>query len=144
MFALPIPRGSAGLEAEMKRTWLSLYYLMSYLLLGGVGLIAAPRLAMKMLGSNADYGEVLPRLTGMLMIGLAIIVASVIRLRLEAMYPVTLLVRGFFLPSLVALYLYSGDPFFLAIGGIVGLGMVLTGLSYWSEHGRRGDAGGVD
>jgi hypothetical protein len=49
----------------MKRTHLSLYYLVGYLLPAGIALIAAPKVALKLLLSNGNYGDVLPRLLGM-------------------------------------------------------------------------------
>ena len=48
----------------MKRTRLSLYYLIGYLVPGGLALLAFPRLTLKLFFSNTDYGDVLPRLVG--------------------------------------------------------------------------------
>lgn len=120
----------------MRRTHLSLYYLFTYLASGGLGLLFAPGLSLRLMASNTDYGDVLPRLVGMLMVGLAIIVAAIIRLRIEAFYPVTLLVRLFFVAGLAGLYAYSRDPFFLVILGIVALGVAFTGTNWLLE--RRG------
>ncbi len=128
------------MATSMKHTYWSLYYLLAYLTFGGVGLLAAPHWALRLLASNGDYGDVMPRTVGMMMCGLAIIVANVIRLRLEAFYPVTLMVRGFFAPCLVALYFYSRDPFFLVIFGIMGLGMVFTGTSYLLDRRKKDEA----
>ena len=124
----------------MRRTHLSLYYLLSYLTFGGLGLAVAPGLAMKLLFSNVDYGDVLPRLVGMLMLGLAMIVAAIIRLRIEPMYPVTLLVRLFFLVGLMGLFLYARDPFFLAIFTIVLVGVLITGANWLRERGAAAPA----
>lgn len=125
----------------MRRTHLSLYYLLSYLLAGGVGLMAAPDVALRLFLSSGSYGDVLPRLTGMLMLGLAIIVFAIIRLKAEAMYPVTLAVRLFFLVGLAALYAYSRDPFFLVILAIVAVGVGLTGALWLKERGAGPAAG---
>src|SRR6516165_1872351 len=43
-------------------TWLTIY-----LVIIGTGLLLAPRRALEMLQSSADYGDVFPRLSGMLM-----------------------------------------------------------------------------
>ena len=94
-------------------------------------------MALRLMASNADYGDVLPRALGMMMCGLAIIVANIIRLRADALYPVTLMVRGFFAPCLVALYFYSRDPFFLVILGIMGLGVVFTGTCYLLDRRKK-------
>ncbi len=45
----------------MKKTHLSLYYLVGYLIPAGIGLIAAPQFVLKLLLSNGDYGDVMPR-----------------------------------------------------------------------------------
>ena len=122
----------------MNRTRLSLFYLAGYLWFAGLALLLVPTFALQLLFSNGDYGETLPRMAGMLLIGLAILITQVIRHRLEVLYPTTLVVRLFFLVALGYLYLSSSDPFFLVVFGIVALGVALTGYSYLSE--RRANA----
>ena len=58
------------------------------------------------------------------------------RHRLEVLYTTTLAIRGFFLVTLLTLFLASGDPFFLVVFGIIALGVIFTGYSYLSERGR--------
>jgi hypothetical protein len=41
----------------------------SYLFIIGIGLLLAPRETLKILQSNGDYGDVFPRVAGMLMSG---------------------------------------------------------------------------
>ena len=120
----------------MHRTRLSLYYLAAYLAFAGLALLLVPTFALQLLFSNGDYGEVFPRLAGMLLLGLAILVTQIIRHRIEVLYPTTLVVRLFFLVVLAYLYLSSSDPFFLVVFGIVVLGVIFTGYSYLSERGR--------
>jgi thiol:disulfide interchange protein len=122
----------------MNRTRLSLFYLAGYLTFAGLALLLVPTFALKLLLSNGDYGEVFPRLAGMLLLGLAILVTQIIRHRIEVLYPTTLIVRLFFLVVLAYLFLSSSDPFFLVVFGIVLLGVVFTGYSYLTEH--RADA----
>ena len=122
----------------MNRTRLSLYYLAGYLTFAGLALLVVPSFALKLLLSNGDYGETFPRLAGMLLIGLAILVTQIIRHRIEVLYPTTLVVRLFFLVVFAYLFLSSSDPFFLVVFGIVLLGVVFTGYSYLTEH--RADA----
>jgi len=119
----------------MHRTHRSLYYLVSYLTVAGLALFLVPGFALKLLLSNGDYGDVFPRLAGMVLIGLAILVFQIIRLRVEVMYTTTLIVRGFFLVGFVFLFAISGDPFFLVVFGIVALGVTLTGYSYLRDRG---------
>ena len=121
----------------MNRTRLSLYYLAGYLTFAGLALLLVPSFALKLLLSNGDYGETFPRLAGMLLIGLAILVTQIIRHRIEVLYPTTLVVRLFFLVVFAYLFLSSSDPFFLVVFGIVLLGVVLTGYSYLTERGTH-------
>jgi thiol:disulfide interchange protein len=121
----------------MNRTRLSLFYLAGYLTFAGLALLLVPTFALQLLLSNGDYGEVFPRLAGMLLLGLAILITQIIRHRVEVLYPTTLVVRLFFLMVLAALYLASSDPFFLVVFGIVVLGVIFTGYSYLSERGTR-------
>lgn len=118
----------------MHRTHLSLYYLVSYLTVAGLALLLAPGFTLPLLLSNGDYGNVFPRLAGMLLLGLAILVGQIIRLRIEALYPTTLIVRLFFLVSFVFLFVISGDPFFLVVFAIVAVGVILTGASYLRDR----------
>lgn len=121
------PRVTIG---RLRRTYLSLYYLAGYLLFAGVLLIATGQFAMRLLLSNGEYGDVLPRLLGVVLLALGILIVQIIRHRLEVLYPTTLAVRALILAVLAALYIYAPDPFFLVLIGIVGLGVILTGSSY--------------
>ena len=114
----------------MRRTHLSLYYLATYLLFAGVALVLAPRFALTLLLTNADYGDVMPRLVGVVLFALGVVIVQIIRHDLEVLYPTTLAVRAVILVVLLSLYAYSGDPLFVVLVGIVGLGVVLTGTSY--------------
>jgi hypothetical protein len=118
----------------MNRTHLSLYYLVSYLTVAGLALFLVPDLALQLLLSNGEYGLVFPRLAGMVLIGLAIIVFQIVRMRVEVMYGTTLIVRLFFLPSFLFLYAISSDPFFLVVFGIVLVGVLWTGWAYLGER----------
>ena len=120
----------------MKRTHLSLYYLIGYLVLAGLALITVPQFALKLLLSNGNYGDVLPRLLGVVLLALGIVVLQIVRLHIEVLYSTTLIVRSVILVCLFGLYFYARDPFFLILIGVVGLGFVLTGISYWLY--RRG------
>lgn len=118
----------------MNRTRLSLNYLGGYLVTIGLGLLFAPHATLALLRSNGDYGEVFPRVAGMLMTGLGLSVFGMIRARSEAQYPQTLLVRAFFLACIAAFYAMSRDPFFLVLGAIVGFGFLLTLGSYLADR----------
>ena len=121
----------------MRRTRLSLFYLAGYLITGGVLLLAVPEFALQLFLSNGDYGEVFPRLAGMLLLGLGVLVIQIIRQRLEALYATTLIIRAFFCVCLLIFYGMSYDPLFLVLVAIVGLGLALTGLSYLDDRRHR-------
>src|SRR5262245_20475959 len=112
----------------MNRTRLSLFYLCSYLLIGGLVLLFSPNEGLKLLLSNGDYGDVFPRVPGMLLAGLGITVLGIILARSEALYPVTLFVRAFFLAGFAYFYWLTRDPLFLVLLAIVGF--VLTSASF--------------
>jgi hypothetical protein len=122
----------------MNRTRLSLYYLASYLTVAGLALLLIPTFALNLLLSNGDYGDVFPRLAGMLLLGLAVLIVQIIRHRIEVLYPTTLVVRLFFLIVLGSLFAISGDLFFLVVFGTVAIGVIFTGYTYLSE--RSADA----
>ena len=125
----------------MKRTHRSLYYLASYLTLGGVALIVSPRFFVKLLFSNQEYTDVSLRFLGILLVSLAMIVIQIIRLKVEALYTTTLVVRIFISIGLIGLYSYSNDPLFLSLLVIVGLGIVMTVVSYVRDRKKPATGG---
>lgn len=110
----------------MKLSQLSLYYLVGYLYFGGLGLVAAPELALRLLFSVGSYGDVMPRLTGMLMLALGTLVLQVIRHQIHSLYRAAVFIRSGLCVGLIWLYVKSGDRLFLALFGIVALGVLLT------------------
>jgi hypothetical protein len=118
----------------MKRTRLSLFYLVSYLAVGGIGFVFFPRFSLDLFLSTVAYEITMVRLVGVLLLSLAIIVAQIIRHGAVRLYPTTLLVRALILVVLIWQYISGGDPLFLVLTAIVGLGFILTGLSYLSER----------
>jgi hypothetical protein len=119
---------------RMNKTRLSLFYLGSYLVLIGLGLLLAPGPTLKVLQSNRDYGDVFPRVAGMLMSGLGLSIFGMIRARSAGQYPATLFMRGYFIACFVAFYAVNHDPMFLILIGIVGLGLVLTLAAYLRDR----------
>ena len=118
----------------MHRTHLSLYYLFSYLIFAGLSLLVAPQFALRLLLSDADYGDVLPRLPGVILLALGIVVMQIVRLKVQVLYSTTLIVRSIILICLFGLYSYSRNPLFLVLVGIVALGVTLTGASFWLDR----------
>ena len=114
----------------VRRTRLSFFYLAAYLLGAGVALVLVPSLALKLLFSNGNYGDVMPRLLGVVLLALGLIIVQIMRHRVEVLYPTTLGVRAVIVVGLVALFIYSKDPLFISLTVVVGIGMILTGTSY--------------
>ena len=122
----------------MSRTRLSLFYLAGYLWVGGVGLLLAPNDIANLFLSNIEYSAVMLQSLGMFMIALGIIVVQIIRLRVSALYPTTLIVRVFVCACLLYFFISTSNPFFLVLFCIVILGVLFTGSIYFLE--RRGSA----
>ncbi|MBS0239031.1 MAG: hypothetical protein JSR89_11470 [Proteobacteria bacterium] len=118
----------------MNRTLLSLYYLCSYLIVGGLVLLLFPKEGLRVLLSNGDYGNIMPRFAGMLMAGLGMSIFGIVRARAEALYPRTLMIRAFFLICIVVFYAMTHDPFFLVLLAVVGFGFAWTGIGYLTER----------
>ena len=114
----------------MRRTRLSLTYVAGYLVFAGVMLMLAPKTSLQLLQSNGQYGDVMPRLLGVVLFALGVVVVQIIRHGVENLYGTTILVRLFILAALASLYLTYSDPLFIALLGVVGLGVLLTGTSY--------------
>ena len=122
----------------MERTRTSLYYLATYLPIAGFALLLVPDLAMKLLLSNRSYDDVFPRLAGALLIAIWILIVQIIRLRLVALYPWTVIVRLWLATAVLALFVRSGDPFFIVIFVVIAIGIVLTGVTYLRERRQVG------
>jgi len=118
----------------MKKTRFSLFYLAGYLIPAGLLLLIAPTFSTRLLLSNGNYGDVFPRLAGMLLIGIGVLVVQMIRLHLDMLYTTTLAIRVFFCVCFIVFYLISQDPFFLVLLVIVAFGLVLTGSSYFMDR----------
>ena len=114
----------------MRKTRLSLFYLGSYLLIIGLGLLLAPHETLTILQSTGDYGEVFPRVSGMLMSGMGLSIFGMIRARSYDLYPATLFIRVYFVACILTFYERTRDPLFLVLTAVVGLGFVLTLSAY--------------
>ena len=120
----------------MNKTRLSLYYPATYLTIAGLLLLVAPQFSMQLRFSNGDYGDVFPRVAGMMILGLGLIVIQVIRLQQEQLYSTLWAIRLLFCIGWIGFYFYTRDPYFLVLLVIVGLGFIWTGVNLMQE--RRG------
>jgi protein-S-isoprenylcysteine O-methyltransferase Ste14 len=124
-------------ENSMQRTYLSLYYLIGYLIPAGLALFVAPTFTLKLLLSKGSYGEVMPRVLGLVLVALGIVVVQIVRLQAYRLYSATLAARAVILVGLIFLHQLSRDPLFLSLLLIVGLGFVLTTASYFLDRRER-------
>jgi uncharacterized protein YjeT (DUF2065 family) len=103
---------------------LTLSYLATYLLLGGLGLLLAPALALRLLLSNGAYGEIMPRLVGMFMLALGGVILQFVRARDYRYYLYIIVARSFIVLVQTALYFKARDPLFLVLDAIVLIGLL--------------------
>ena len=115
----------------------SLYYLISYLSLLGLGLALAPLETLARLGATGAYEPHFPRVAGMFLLGLAMITAALIHYRLDVLYVGVVAVRAFFSLSFLGLYVSSGDRVFLVFFALVFTGVVLTSTCLWIDRRRE-------
>jgi hypothetical protein len=112
------------------RTRLTLFYVLAYLTVSAIGLLVMPGFTQRMLLGNVEYDAIPMRFAGVFILGLAIIVGQIIRLRLDAMYSTLVAVRIVFCAVYIAMYVQTGNPFFIAVLAIVGLGLVASSVAY--------------
>ena len=103
---------------------LTLIYVVSYLFLGGLGLLVAPDLALRPLLSSGAYGDVMPRVVGMFMLALGGLVFQFVRARDYRYYHYAVFARSFIVVVLTALYFKTRDPLFLTLDTIVLAGLL--------------------
>src|SRR5258708_21119436 len=85
------------------RTRLSFYYLATYLLGAGIALVFAPSLALRLLFATGHYGDVMPRLLGVVLFALGIVIVQIIRHRPGSFCTSTLVLRVFLVLALARL-----------------------------------------
>jgi hypothetical protein len=118
------------MSSSPSRTRLSLFYVLAYLTTAGLGLLVVPGLTQRMLFANVEYDPVAMRFAGLFIVGLAMIVGQIIRLRIDALYTTLIAVRVVFCAVYVVLYVQTANPFFLAVLGVVGAGLTASTIGY--------------
>ena len=103
---------------------LTLIYLSTYLLLGGLGLLLLPDLTLRLLQSNGAYGDIMPRVVGMFMLALGGVIFQFVRAQDYRYYLYTIFARAFIVLVLTTLYFQSHDPLFLVLDAIVLVGLL--------------------
>src|SRR5262245_23537612 len=103
---------------------LTFIYLASYLIVGGGALLVAPEFALRLLRSNGEYGDVMPRLFGLFMFVLGGIIVEFLRARDYRYYLYTVMARCFIVLVMTALYFKARDPLLLVLDAIVLIGLL--------------------
>lgn len=114
-------------------TRLSLYYLVAYLTLTGLGLMFVPSATLNVLRANPTHSVDMARFAGILMLALGLVVSQIIRHRLDVLYPATVAIRLVIWAYVAWLYQQSRDPFFTAVLGVLGFGILLSGSALLVE-----------
>jgi hypothetical protein len=118
------------------KTRRTLFYLAGYLLLTGLALIFIPQQFLKLLFANHEYPSAFVQFSGILMIGLSVVVMNIIKFGNRILYRTTLMARIPMWILTLGLYFYTGETFFIVVLCVLGLGIVLTGTAYLSERGK--------
>ena len=103
---------------------LTLSYLAGYLLVGGLGFLVAPDVALRLLLSNGAYGDIMPRVVGLFMLVLGCFILQFVRARDYRYYLYAVVARSFIILVLTALYFRARDPLFLVLDAIVLIGLL--------------------
>jgi len=102
----------------------SLYYQFTYLLIGGAALLVAPQLTLRLLFATGDYGDLFPRVAGVLLMAIGTFILQFVRKDNHQMYPTLLFIRSGLCVSLIWFYWRSGDPLFLSLLAFGAFGLV--------------------
>jgi uncharacterized protein YjeT (DUF2065 family) len=122
----------------LPKTRRSLFYLATYLTLTGLAMLFAPAQFLKLLFATREYPGAFVQFSGILMIGLGIVVMNVIRYGSPVFYRATLMARIPMWILILGLYFYTRETAFIVILCVLGLGIVITGSCYLSERNKTG------
>ena len=120
----------------MPRTRRSLFYLAGYLTITGLALLFTPQSFLKLAFANHEYPDAFVEFSGILMIGLAVVVMNIIKYGNRVLYRTTLMARIPMWICTLGLYLRTRETFFVVVLCVLGLGIVLTGSFYLAESGN--------
>jgi len=113
-----------------------LFYLAGYLTITGLALLFTPQSFLKLAFANHEYPNAFVEFSGILMIGLAVVVMNIIKYGNRVLYRTTLMARIPMWICTLGLYLHTRETFFVVVLCVLGLGIVLTGSFYLAESGN--------
>ena len=117
----------------MNKTRWSLAYLAFYTTLIGLGGIFFSDKMLVFLGSNNHYGDVAPKMVGVLIVSIGIITAQAVRYNEHKLFPTLLWFRILVGVTMFILYFTSHDPMFLVVFAIGGVGVLITSICFYLE-----------
>ena len=118
----------------MKLKKITLTYLASYLIGGGLGLVAFPDLFLELLQSNQDYGDIMPRFAGVFMMALGGLVGMILYHKDFKYYGFSIAARTIIVAILFWLYSLTSNPFFIVINVIVLVGLIPSYIAILIEN----------
>lgn len=102
----------------------TLSYVVAYLAIGGLGFALFPKQALDLFQANKDYDDIGFRLAGMMMVGLAYLVFTIVRNKDWKYYPASIALRSAFVIFMFWLFSLDQDPMFIIISVIVLIGLI--------------------
>jgi len=87
-------------------------------------LLFAPELTLRLMLSNGNYGDVMPRLVGVFMAALGGAVLQFVWAHDYRYYRYTIVARIFIVVAMTVLYIKAQDPLFLVLDTIVLIGLL--------------------
>ena len=108
----------------MKAKKVTLTYITTYLAIGGIGFSLFPSQTLELFFSNGDYGDVMPRITGMFMCALSFFIFRILRNEDWKYYSATIYVRSGIVLFLFWVYYKASDPMLLVVNTIVLVGLI--------------------
>jgi hypothetical protein len=103
---------------------LTLIYLAAYLLIGGCAFLVAPAFSLRILLSNGEYGDIMPRVVGLFMFVLGGVIVQFVNARDYRYYLYTIVARSFIVVVMTSFYFKARDPLFLVLDAIVLIGLL--------------------
>ncbi|MDH3650280.1 MAG: hypothetical protein OEQ53_11390 [Saprospiraceae bacterium] len=112
---------------------ITLTYLVSYLVGGGICLLTVPGFFLKILQSNQDYGDVMPRFAGVFMLALGCFVGMILYYKDYKYYRFSIVIRTIIVAILIWFYISTKDPFFIVVNIIVLIGLIPSYVAVLNE-----------
>lgn len=120
----------------MKLKKFGFIYLISYLVFGGLGLSLLPALTLQLFLASGDYGTIMPRVAGILMLLLSYVLYNIFQRGYWAEFsPITLKARIPLILFVFYLYYISNyDPLFIVLNAIIIPGVIITAIGMFQNN----------